>query len=124
MTLREADSWLFYRYAVGVFNRGCVMNKKELAALIAQDTGLTKKDASNAIDSVFRSIVRALRQKHPVRLMGFGTFRVESEVLQFLPSSELKRYLCPESKRDRYGPYNPFDDGEVAIDYSTQQKLF
>jgi len=52
------------------------VNKNELINAVAQSTGLTKSDASNAVDSVFSAISNALRSKEEVRLVGFGTFTV------------------------------------------------
>lgn len=53
------------------------MNKQELIAEVAQRTGLTKKDASNAVFAVLEAIKNALAKKEPVRLIGFGTFDVK-----------------------------------------------
>ena len=52
------------------------MNKNDLVVAVASDSGLTKADASRAIDSVFDSITYSLRRNSEVRLVGFGTFSV------------------------------------------------
>ena len=52
------------------------MNKNDLVGQVAQDTGLSKVDASRAVDSVFDNIAGSLRNKGEVRLVGFGTFSV------------------------------------------------
>ncbi len=52
------------------------MNKNDLVVAVASDSGLTKADASRAIDSVFDSITTSLRRNSEVRLVGFGTFSV------------------------------------------------
>ncbi len=52
------------------------MNKNDLVVAVASDSGLTKADASRAIDSVFDSITSSLRRNSEVRLVGFGTFSV------------------------------------------------
>lgn len=52
------------------------MNKSELINYVMQNTGLTKTDASNAVDSVFAAISKSLAAQDDVRLVGFGTFFV------------------------------------------------
>ena len=50
------------------------MNKGELIAAIAKDTGLSKVDAGKALESVMSNVSKGLR-KAPVQLVGFGTFK-------------------------------------------------
>ena len=52
------------------------MNKNDLVATVADDTGLSKVDATRAVDSVFESITKSLAGGTEVRLVGFGTFSV------------------------------------------------
>lgn len=52
------------------------MNKNDLIADVAGSTGLSKADATRAVDSVFDAIEGALRRGDEVRLVGFGTFSV------------------------------------------------
>ncbi len=52
------------------------MNKNDLVATVASSTGLTKSDASGAVDSVIDAITSALQRREDVRLVGFGTFSV------------------------------------------------
>jgi DNA-binding protein HU-beta len=52
------------------------MNKNDLITKVAGDTGLSKADASRAVDSVFDSITGQLVGGGEVRLVGFGTFAV------------------------------------------------
>ena len=54
------------------------MNKNDLVAAVADDSGLTKSDATRAVDSVFDSITKALKTGTEVRLVGFGTFSVSN----------------------------------------------
>ncbi len=53
------------------------MNKQELIAEVAQRAGLTKKDASMAVNAMLEAIKTALSKKEAVRLIGFGTFDVK-----------------------------------------------
>ena len=52
------------------------MNKNDLVASVANDSGLSKADAAKAVDSVFDTISGALSGGADIRLVGFGTFSV------------------------------------------------
>lgn len=52
------------------------MNKNDLVAAVANGTGLSKADATKAVDEVFDQITAALKKGEEVRLVGFGTFAV------------------------------------------------
>lgn len=52
------------------------MNKQELIGSVAEASGLSKGDASKAVEAVFDSISAALTKGDEVRLVGFGTFSV------------------------------------------------
>ena len=50
------------------------MNKKDLIAAIAEETGMTKKDVSTVVDATFDKITAAMVAGDKVQLIGFGTF--------------------------------------------------
>lgn len=50
------------------------MNKTELINSVVEKSGLTKADATKAVNSVFGSIQDALANGDKVQLIGFGTF--------------------------------------------------
>ena len=52
------------------------MNKNDLIAAVADSTGLSKADATNAVDGVFDCITDSLKKGEEVRLVNFGTFVV------------------------------------------------
>ncbi len=52
------------------------MTKAELVDKIASGTGLSKADASRALDSTLNSVRAALKKGQKVTLVGFGTFSV------------------------------------------------
>ena len=52
------------------------MNKNDLISAVAENSGLTKSDAANAVEGVFDAIQSALAGGDEVRLVGFGTFAV------------------------------------------------
>ena len=51
-------------------------NKAQLIETVAEKTGLTKKDATVAVDAVFGSIQDLLEKGDKVQLIGFGNFEV------------------------------------------------
>lgn len=52
------------------------MNKNDLISEVAEAAGLSKADATKAVDAVFDNISGALGKGGEVRLVGFGTFSV------------------------------------------------
>jgi DNA-binding protein HU-beta len=52
------------------------MNKNDLIGAVAEASGLTRNDATKAVEGVFDSIAGALKAGDEVRLVGFGTFSV------------------------------------------------
>jgi len=52
------------------------MNKNDLISQVADDAGMSKADATKAVDAVFDSIAGVLSKGGEVRLVGFGTFSV------------------------------------------------
>ena len=79
------------------------MNKQELISSVAGASGLTKADASKAVEGVFDAITGALKKGDEVRLVGFGTFSV--------------------SKRKASTGRNPRTGEPMKISASTQPKF-
>lgn len=79
------------------------MNKSDLVDAVAADTGLTKADATKAVDALFDAITGALKSGDEVRLVGFGTFAV--------------------SERAARTGKNPRTGEEIKIDASKQPKF-
>ena len=52
------------------------MKKVELVEAVAEKAGLTKTDATKAIDATLAAITAALKKGDKVPLVGFGTFAV------------------------------------------------
>lgn len=52
------------------------MNKTELINAVAEETELTKKDATKAVEAVFNTIQSTLAKGEKVQLIGFGNFEV------------------------------------------------
>ena len=89
------------------------MNKTDLVERIAASTGITKTNASAAIDVMVDSVTAALKKGDRVTLVGFGTFSVfqrkarngrnpqtggvlkiaARRVAKFTPGVELKKHV-------------------------------
>lgn len=52
------------------------MNKAELVSKIAEEAGLTKVQATAALDSFMDGVTKTLKSGERVTLVGFGTFSV------------------------------------------------
>lgn len=55
---------------------GIIMNKTDLIAAVVE-AGLTKADATKAVNATFDAITAALAEGDKVALVGFGTFAVK-----------------------------------------------
>ena len=53
------------------------MNKTELIATVAQNTGIAKKDAERAVNAMVDAITQSLVKGEKVQLSGFGIFEVK-----------------------------------------------
>lgn len=51
-------------------------NKQSLVESVADKTGLTKRDAAAAVDSLFEEIQGFLQKEEKVQIIGFGNFEV------------------------------------------------
>ena len=52
------------------------MNKTELVAAIAEEAGLSKKDAEQALKAFTDIVAAELKKGEKIQLVGFGTFEV------------------------------------------------
>jgi len=52
------------------------VNKNDLISSVAASSGLTKTDASSAVEALLGTISTALKRGDEVRIVGFGTFSV------------------------------------------------
>ena len=53
------------------------MNKTELAAAVAEKTGLSKKDAERVVAATLETITQTLQKGEKVQLSGFGIFETK-----------------------------------------------
>ena len=54
------------------------MNKQDVVAKIAKDTGIKKVTAMAAIESLIDGITRSLKKGDSVSFVGFGTFKISN----------------------------------------------
>lgn len=52
------------------------MNKSELISAVAEQSGLTKKDAEKAVTAMIDTIVSSVAKGDKIQLTGFGTFEL------------------------------------------------
>ena len=55
------------------------MNKNELIRAIANNAGITLKEADVALDAVLDAITAGLKDGEKVQISGFGTFEIKSK---------------------------------------------
>ncbi|MEG1634652.1 MAG: HU family DNA-binding protein [Rikenellaceae bacterium] len=81
------------------------MNKKELTAQVAMQTGLTSIVVLKTIDSVFETIKNGLEKGESTTLMGFGSFTVSSrkERRGINPSTK-ESIIIPARKVVKFSP--------------------
>ncbi len=54
------------------------MNKSELIAAVAEQAGLSKKDAEKAVNAFIGAVTDTLIDGGKIQLVGFGTFEVRA----------------------------------------------
>ncbi len=52
------------------------MTKTELIASLAAELGVSKKMAAEMLNAFLRTVMKSLKKWDPVRIQGFGTFKV------------------------------------------------
>ena len=63
------------------------MNKGDLAAAVADKTGMSKSSATQAVEAVFGCITDSLKKGEEVRVLGFGNFTVSQAGGEHRPQS-------------------------------------
>ncbi|MFP4360754.1 MAG: HU family DNA-binding protein [Alphaproteobacteria bacterium] len=87
------------------------MNKNDLVAKVAGHSGLSKQDATKAVDSVLECITDALKDGDEVRLVGFGTFAVtEREATTGRNPRTGESIDIPASKSPKFRPGKQLKD--------------
>ena len=79
------------------------MNKTELVAAMAEQAGLTKKDAEKALKAFTDVVADELKKDGKVQLVGFGTFEVSKRAARegINPATQ-KPMKIPASKAPKF----------------------
>ena len=78
LSIRGLSGEAIHQTTIQNSNEGVLknMNKNDLIGAVAETSGLSKSDASSAVEGVFDAITKSLSKGDEVRLVGFGTFSV------------------------------------------------
>lgn len=82
-----------------------VVYKEELVAAIAEEAGIMKKDANNALNAFANIVERSLRAGKCVQITAFGTFSTRksaSRIARNIKTGE--EIVIPEKKRVVFKP--------------------
>ncbi|MEK7528950.1 MAG: HU family DNA-binding protein [Patescibacteria group bacterium] len=76
------------------------MTKQDLINAAASATGVTKRTASEVLDSVLGQITKSLKKGENVTVTGFGTFRVSKRASRMgvNPRNPVQRIKIPAMK--------------------------
>ena len=85
------------------------MNKAELVKTIASDAGITKDQATKALDSMTGAIKESLQNGEKTILIGFGTFStVDRAERQGINPKTMEKILIPAKKVVKFKPGKEF----------------
>ena len=69
------------------------MNKAELIAVVAEKSGLSKKDTEKAVNSFVDAITESLQGGDKVQLVGFGVFEVKARAARMGRNPKTKEQI-------------------------------
>lgn len=87
------------------------MNKTELVAAMAEQSGLSKKDAEKALKAFTDVVAEQLKKEDKIQLVGFGTFEVskraaregrnpQSGEVMNIPASKAPKFKAGKALKD------------------------
>ncbi len=87
------------------------MNKNELIAAVAEESGLTKAQASDALEAMLNLITGSLKGGGEVRLLGFGNFVVADRKATTARNPQTGATIqVPASKSPKFKPGKALKD--------------
>lgn len=88
------------------------MNKSELVAAVAANTGLTKRDTEATINAALEAVQKELKKGGKVQLIGFGSFEVKGRKAREgrNPQKPGELVKIPASKAPVFKAGKPFKD--------------
>jgi DNA-binding protein HU-beta len=80
------------------------VTKQEFVDRVSQKSGLSRRDASEAVDAFLESITEALRSGEEVAFTGFGKFSVQNRAARqgVNPRNPTERVQIPASKVPKF----------------------
>ena len=91
------------------------MNKTELVAAVAEQAGLSKKDAEKAVKALTEVVTEELKNGGKVQLVGFGTFEVSERAAREGVNLQTKeRIAIPASKAPKFNAGKALKDAVNA----------
>ena len=87
------------------------MNKTELVAVVAEKSGITKKDAERVVSATFETITAQLMKGEKVQISGFGVFEVKEREARVGRNPRTKEAIeIPASKAPAFKPSKALKD--------------
>ena len=87
------------------------MNKTELVAVVAEKSGITKKDAERVVSATFETITAQLMKGEKVQISGFGIFEVKEREARVGRNPRTKEAIeSPASKAPAFKPSKALKD--------------
>jgi DNA-binding protein HU-beta len=87
------------------------MNKTELVAVVAEKSGITKKDAERVVSATFETITAQLIKGEKVQISGFGIFEVKEREARVGRNPRTKEAIeIPASKAPAFKPSKALKD--------------
>ncbi len=88
------------------------MNKNELIAVVAEKSGITKKDAERIVSATFETITAELTQGNRVQIAGFGIFETKTRAARTgrnpvtkqaiqIPASRVPAFKASKTMKDQ-----------------------
>ena len=89
------------------------MNKSELIAVVAEKSGIAKKDAERVVAATFETIAAQLLKGEKVQLSGFGIFEVKEREARVgrnprtkesvqIPAAKVPTFKASKTLKDRF----------------------
>ena len=87
------------------------MNKSELIAVVAEKSGITKKDAERVVSATFETIAMELVKGEKVQISGFGIFESKDRQARVGRNPHTKEEIqIPASKTPAFKPSKNLKD--------------
>ena len=87
------------------------MNKTELIGIVAERSGIAKKDAERVVNATFETIAAELKKGGKVQLSGFGSFEVKAREARVGRNPHTKEAIrIPASKVPAFKPSKVLKD--------------